>query len=316
MKRIQNRIAESGLTLPVTATVGLAVWLLNSHLTGEYQWPQLACFAVTVYLLIELSNANALLRIRSRMVSSTFIVLWCCCGLFSSLKGIAVGMCFVAALLPLLQTYQNTQAVGRVFFSFACIGLASVVSVYILLVVPLLWILMATQLQSFSGRSWAASLIGLLTPYWLALPWLIYTEQMAMLTSHFASLWKALPPLFEGYDTLCSSLLPPRLPAFVFVAGMTMVGIAHFWHFSHEEKIRTRLLYGLFAAIAGELLLLVALLPPLYDVLIPAALICASPQVAHVLTFGNSRLSNIFFFITLTLSVALMVGQLIGSICV
>lgn len=314
MKRLQNRIAENGLTLPVAATAGLAAWLLAGHLGGGQLWPQLVCFAATVYLLIELSNANALLRVRSRMVSSTFIVLWCCCGLFHSLAGAVVGLCFVASLLPLFQTYQGMQTVGRSYLSFACLGVASMASVHMLLTVPLLWVLMATQLQSLNGRSWAASLLGLLTPYWLVLPWLLYTEQTELFCSHFSALWTSLHSPFLSGDMHCPPLSGLRLPAFVFVLLLATIGIAHFRHFNFEEKIRTRLLYGFFTAIAAAALLLVGVMPLLFDVLMPVALACASPLVAHVLTFGNSKLSSIFFFSTLVLAVVLMVFQLIGPI--
>ncbi|MBR1414954.1 MAG: hypothetical protein IJ570_03720 [Prevotella sp.] len=304
MKRLQNKIAESGLTLPVAVLFGLVVWLLAGLLTQRL-WPQLVCFVASVCLLVELSNQNALLRIRSRMVSSVFVVLSSTvCFLFSSFTGGLVQLCFIAALLFLFQTYQDPQAVGRTFYAFLSVGLASMASATTLYYVPLLWILMATQLQSLSGRTCMASLIGLVTPYWFALLWLIYIQDFTPLAEHFSSLIFTL------------HLSPFTLPlgnilVYVFTLLLAAVGMVHFWHFSYEDKIRIRLLYGFFSTMTIFTLLLVVLQAQHYDVLMRIAFICASPLTAHVFTFTSSRLSNILFFVALALAIALTTLNLI-----
>ena len=298
MKRLQNKIAESGLTLPVTVLFGMVVWLLAGLVTQRL-WPQLACFVASVYLLVELSNQNALLRIRSRMVSSTFVVLSCTASfLFPSFTGGVVQLCFISAMLFLFQTYQDPAAVGRTYYAFLSVGLASMASVTTLYYVPLLWILMATQLLSLNGRTWMASVIGLLTPYWFALLWLVYAQEFTLLTDHFSSL------LFTLH------LSPFTLPlgyilVYAFTLLLAAVGMVHFWHFSYEDKIRIRLLYGLFSTMTIFTLLFLALQPQHFDVLMRIGFICASPLIAHVFTFTSSRLSNILFFVVLALAVAL-----------
>lgn len=304
MKRFQNKIAESGLTLPVTVLFGMVVWLLAGLVTQRL-WPQLACFVASVYLLVELSNQNALLRIRSRMVSSTFVVLSCTASfLFPSFTGGVVQLCFISAMLFLFQTYQDPASVGRTYYAFLSVGLASMASVTTLYYVPLLWILMATQLQSLNGRTWMASVIGLLTPYWFALLWLVYAQEFTLLTDHFSSL------LFTLH------LSPFTLPlgyilVYVFTLLLAAVGMVHFWHFSYEDKIRIRLLYGLFSTMTIFTLLFLALQPQHFDVLMRIGVICASPLIAHVFTFTSSRLSNILFFVVLALAVALTTLNLI-----
>ena len=314
MKRLQNKIAESGLTLPVTVLFGMVVWLLAGLVT-QALWPQLACFVASVYLLVELSNQNALLRIRSRMVSSTFVVLSCTASfLFPSFTGGVVQLCFISALLFLLQTYQDPAAVGRTYYAFLAVGLASMASVTTLYYVPLLWLLMATQLQSLSGRTWLASVIGLLTPYWFALLWLVYAQEFTLLTDHFSTLNSPFLTLHSSLFTLNSPLLTLHLGhilVYVFTLLLTAVGMVHFWHFSYEDKIRIRLLYGLFSTMTIFSLLFLALQPQHFDVLMRIGFICASPLIAHVFTFTSSRLSNILFFAVLALAVALTIFNLI-----
>ena len=74
MKRIQNRVAGSRIALPVTAVYALLVCLIN-HLVGQSLWLQLLLLAVSTLLMVQLNNINALIRIYSRMVSCSFLVL-------------------------------------------------------------------------------------------------------------------------------------------------------------------------------------------------------------------------------------------------
>ena len=76
VKRLQNRIAESRMTLTFTAIYAVLVFLA-SGLVGKNLWFQFACLAVSTYLMVEFNNVNALLRVYSRMVSCAFLMLAC-----------------------------------------------------------------------------------------------------------------------------------------------------------------------------------------------------------------------------------------------
>lgn len=305
MKRLQNRIAESGFLLPVMSLYGLAIWLQSGVLANQW-WLQLSCFALSVYLMVELTNFNALLRVRSRMVSSTFIALNCTMTfLFGSLTGGLVQLFAITSLLLLLTTYQAPQALGRLFYAFVMLGLASILFVHILFFVPLLWLLMATQLQSFSWRGLLATLIGLATPYWFFSLWFIYQRDFTPLANHFCELasFTALP---SGYAVLGWQQWLP----YVLLTALTVTGIVHFWRNSIEEKIRIRLLYAFFTWMTLVSLVFVALQPQHYDPLMRLATITASPLIAHFLTLTSSKVTNIAFFgiaaITLAVTVVNM----------
>ena len=299
MKRLQNRIAESGIILPVMAVYALVIWMLGNTVANNW-WPQLACYAVTVYLIIEMSNSNALLRIRSRMVSCTFIMLTCMLSpQFGSLTGGLMLLFWTAATLILFSTYQDNQAVGRVFYAFVFLSGASLVFVKSLWLIPVVWVLMLTQLQSLSWRTWMASVIGLLTPYWFFMLWFIYANDFSPLFTHLAGLW-------EIEFTFDYTMLTPGLVStYLLTFGLTLAGIIHFWHRSFEDKIRIRLLYGFFTTMSLLLFALIALLPQYYDPLIRLAFIFACPLIAHLGTFTSTRISNIVFFVILALAMTI-----------
>ena len=317
MKRPQNIIAEGGLTLPVAALFGIVVWLL-SGLVQQRLWLQLACFVATVYVLIELTNQNALLRVRSRMVSSTFIVLSCAASfLLPQMTGGIVQFCFVMAFLLLFQTYQTSHSIGRTFYAFTAIGLASIAFVHVLWYVPVLWILMATQLQSLNWRTWLTSLLGLAMPYWFALLWFLlpfnlsdeWTTDFTPLADHFSKLAD-----IAIQSPITSHLFLGGLLVFILTIILATIGMAHFWQYSFEDKIRIRLLYGFFTAMTAVTVLFILVQPQHFSVLMRLLTLCTSPLIAHVLTFTSSRLSNILFFVALALALALAVFNLWGNV--
>jgi len=285
------------MTLTVAGVYALVVWMI-AGLATRLWWPQLACLAASCYLLIEISNSNALIRIRSRMVTTTFIFLSTMfVSGFASLTGGIVQLCFVTAVLLLFNTYQDNQAAGKVFYAFLCLGLSSLFFVHILYLVPVVWILMATQLQSFSGRTLAASLIGLLTPYWFITLWFIYQQDFSLLASHLS----ALASITVDY----SMVTMEQVLVYAFLLILSVAGIVHFWNNSFEDKIRIRLLYGFFTAFTLLILALLALQPCHFDPLIRLAFVCASPLVAHFLTLTSTRITNIAFFVIMVICITI-----------
>lgn len=270
----------------------LLVWTA-SGLLAHHWWPQMACLMLSAYVMAEMNTAFSLLRVRSNMVASVFIALSCMpTFLFGSLWGALVQLFFLAGLLFLLSAYQSPQSLGRIFYAFVLIGLAGVLSAHVLLLLPLLWLLMATQVQALSWRGWVASLIGLATPWWFLCVWFIFQRDFSPLVVHFASL-SEFAPLPSAY----TSLSPGHWLSFVLTAVLTLTGIVHFWRNSIDEKIRTRLLFGLFTWMSAASLLLTALQPQLFDPMMRLAVVCASPLVAHFMTLTSTRITNIVFFV-------------------
>ena len=106
------------MTMPAVTFYAMAVWLLCGGLTHHWWW-QLLCISITTYLMVELNNINALIRIFSRMVSSTFLALLCsACFIFPALPETVMLTCMTAFILLLFLTYQNKEAAGLTPFAF------------------------------------------------------------------------------------------------------------------------------------------------------------------------------------------------------
>jgi hypothetical protein len=300
-KRLQNKIAESRMALPISVVYGIMVWLM-AGLIQEQWWIQFCCFAISVYLMAELNNQNLLIRIFSRMVSCVYIVLICTATfLFPSVLSAVMQLCTVASLFLLFHTYQDKQAAGYTYYAFLCIGLASCVDIRVLYYMPAFWLLMAWFVYSLSWRTFLASLLGLITPYWFILPWAVYHGELNVWVAHFAKL----------FDISTITLLNVSQIHFLgLLVVLGLMGGIHFYITSYLDKIRVRQLYYSFILLTVYSTLVVFLQPKCYDMVTGIMIISVSPLLAHFIALTHTRLSNIVFLVISVVILTLTVANL------
>jgi len=303
MKRLQNQIAGSRYTLPVTMIYGALVWLLAGLIQHQW-WLQFALFNVAALLMLEFTNINVLIRIYSRSVSSAFVMLSCAAVfLFPSTAGAAIQLILIASLITLFRCYQDKVSTGWTFYAFLCLGLASVIDIHVVYLLPAYWIIMAWHLYSMSWRTFLASILGLIAPYWFMLAWLFFLGEEGWLLAgaHFTALGDVMFPI----DYTVLSL--PRILFFVLMVGLGITGTVHFVRTSSRDKIRTRQLYYSFILLGTVAILLLALQPQLYDLMIRVLLITTSPLIGHFVALTSTKVTNIAFLTIVVVVLALTV---------
>lgn len=297
-KRLQNRLAESRQLMTGVMGYGLMVWLasgivhpyytLESSGPTNFAWIQLLCFILSATLLAVLNNAYSLIRVFSRTVGSSFIILTCAtCFQFNSMSGAIISLCTSAFFLLFFHTYQDKDSPGWTYYAFLCIGLGSLVFVHLFVYVPLLWLMMASQLNSVSVRTVVASLLGLITPYWFLIPYFLGTGYTGWLIHHFQPL--AMWDLSLDYSHWTFNQQVTL--ALIVLVGAT--GTIHYLRNYYADKVRTRLFYSIFIYLMLATLLLTALQPAHYDELTRILIICVSPLAAHFMTLTRTRVTNI-----------------------
>lgn len=295
----QNRIAESRLSLPVAVVYGGLVWLAAGTVAHAWWW-QFCCFAISVYLMIELNNRNALIRIYSRMVSCSFIFLTCLNSLlFPSTSGTVLQLATVAFFVLSFPCYQDRQAAGHTFYAFMVIGIASLFQVQILYVVPFCWLLMMVSFYSFSLRTFFASLLGLLTPYWIVSAYFLYYQDFSTPVRHFL-------PLLEDPFTFDYHLLTlPAILTYITLTVLGITGIIHFLRSSYLDSVRIRMLYKGFIYPELLLIIIIPMMPQHAEWLLRMMIVCTTPLIAHFIALTHSRLSNIAFHLMVAVVIAL-----------
>lgn len=307
IKRAQNRYAEGRLTLPLTLFYGLAVWLLASILLPQSLWLSGCCMAITVFAMAKLNDYNLLIRIYSRSVSSVYIVLICAGPfLFSSLQGAFLQLCFIASLFCLFQAYQNQEAVGKIFYGFACLSLGSIIDARLLYYVPFFWFIMLTYIYSMSKKTFAASLLGVVAPYWfiVSIDFLLTKGDITPWINHLSALSDIQFP--NDY-----TIIPiPYILLLLFVIICYMIGAVHFLRKKSDDKIRVRQIFYCFILTTAYTCILTALQPSLYDMSIRLMIITVSPLIAHFYTLTYTKFTNIAFFLLSGTAVALTIVNL------
>lgn len=324
-------MAENRMLLAFMMFYALMVWVtrffhtistvdaMETILKGTV--PCFALFTLNVLLMVELNNRNALLRTYSRTVSGTYILLmfltpW----LTADVSMLAVQTCFIAFLLLLFSTYQDRKSVGRVYFAYLFIGLASLLWTPVLLLVPFLLLFQLLYIYSLNGKSFMASLLAVLTPYWCMLSSYIIGRSNDELENVMDDV--ELVQVFDLgytdtswiYNAVQDKVMLLNIVALSMVMLLIFFGIVHYVRKCYEDKIHVRMLFYFFSFVAALLVVFVgvAMALPLvserhFGMLLMMLIVIASPLAGHFVTFTHTRATNIFTIVFILASMAMTI---------
>lgn len=318
---LQNRIAVSRYSLSVTAVCAACVLLLMPHAMPAH----VLMLAIGTFLMLIMNNSNALIRIYSRMVSCSYIVLnvmltavfagyqpsepWGC------IPGIVhcdiVQLCLIASYLIIFNAYQDKKSQGHAFYAFLLIGIAGLFFVQILLFIPLLWLLMARNMMAFSPKICAASLLGAALPYWFATAYCAATGDMMPLFDHFSGMIRLCT--MAELSVAVGEMPINTLASLAFILLLTVTGIVHFVRNSYKDKIRTRMIFEMLISVS---IFAIALLlwQPQHTLMLTAILtVGASVLIGHFIALTNTRVTNIAFILITVTAIALTAFNIYGS---
>lgn len=261
-------------------------------LTENRMWIQFACLTGATLLMVELNNRNALIRVYSRMVSCSFLALsGMACFLFPSVQAALVQLCFCAFYVLLFRAYQDKKATGWIFYAFLCIGIISTIFVQILYYVPVFWILMIFNVLSFSSKTFWASILGLITPYWFLGGYYLYDQNLDGFIAHWVELGQ-FQPLFDY-----SHVTVQQAVTFFFFVILAFTGSVHFLRNSFNDKIRTRMLYEVFITVDACSIVFIVLQPQHYHSLLPVIIASTAPLTGHYIALTRTLITNISFYV-------------------
>lgn len=290
-KRLQNRVAESRFAFPIASLYALAIWMFAGAVADRL-YVQLALFALSTLMMVYINNSNALIRIYSRMVSCSFIVMTCAVAfVFSSVECAVVQAGFVMFYLSLFRCYQDKRSPGIAYYSFLCLGIVSLFFVHILYFVPFFWVLMGSNLMSMNIKMLLASLLGLITPYWFAVGYCFYIGQPEWMLEHFVQLGE-----FQSVSCI-ETVDIHRIVTFAVFLLMAIIGMVHFMRNSYLDKIRTRMIFEMFITVDLLVIVFMVLQPQHYDMLLPLMIVNTSCLYAHFISLTKTRLTNITFIV-------------------
>lgn len=295
---IRNTIVTGSFTLPVMAVLALLLWVLPD-VADWRQWAGLGMTGLTAYLIMELDTRNALLRIRSRMMSATYLLLMTVCSMLHAWDtGMIAACCFVLSYHTLFASYQQRRAEGYVFHAFLFAGIGSMFFPPMAVTVLGYYFCLLLPLRGFNWRTFMAGLLGFLVPYWGYAAYAVWLnrldEAFRLLQERFAFGMPDYSALGTSELLTAGTLLFFSIPAFI-----------HFFHTAYNDKIRTRML---FYCITTQQVLLTAglvLLPGFFDDVMRLFLLNTSLLMAHYYALAKGRGFHIWFNMSLAAFIVL-----------
>lgn len=299
-RNFRTRTTQGVFTLPTAAVISFLLWL-TAGIENVAMWEGLGLTALVTYLLAELNNRATLLRMRSRMVSTSFLIMTAAAPfLYTWSPGMIPMLCLVAAYFPLFASYGQSQSAGFVFHAGLCISLGSLIYPPMLLLAPVLLICLAVPLRTLSGSSFLGLLFGLLLPYWILLGIGVWQDNVEALFAPYLAAFHFQKP---DYSVL-------TLPQIVTAAYVTLLAVGAMFYFTrtaYDDKIRTRMYFYVFIIIEVVLMGALVAQPQKADILLRLYMVNSTPLIAHHFTLGRGRWLNIWFIISLLLLVGVFV---------
>ena len=290
-------MATGRFTLPVVILICLLLWGSTFQ-----EWNELISLGVTIiigYVFIETNTTFNLIRTRTSMPVCLYWLIATALFFLHPFEWTnLVPLVFILATYQLFHSYESVSSSPFIFHSFLFIGLGSIAFPQLLYMVPMLWGSMI-PFRAISIKSFFASIIGLITPYWFIFGYALYFNEMHIL----------LTPLREAahlYPIDYSHLTLPEIASWGFITLLLIVSGFHYWQISYMDKTRTRI-YHSYLAIAGFWATLLSILQPVHWCeWLSIQLICTAFLCGHLFSLTRNRFSGIFFIVTFVLYILLM----------
>lgn len=323
--RLQNQLAASSVTLPAACVAATLLWWLpQGGYSTDYLLGWLAC-AFTTYIFLESAAVNALIRIRSRMISSLFLLLMAAVGFLHPLQAGTLAQCaLVLSLYCLLRTYENPRPQADTFHTYLLVSLASLLwPPFLLLTFAVLWS-QAVYLRSLGWKSFGAAVIGMILPYvfWASAAFVWtgfepFVQHTAAIISPFTesfywqwlvqqvqtcewhTFWHVFPA--ELWRRLSCHMTEGVSLGLVLLFGLT--GFVHYVRKSYDDKIRVRMCHYTYMALQFVLVCWIFLQPSSFHMLFPLLLLTTVPAAAHFIALTHTWLTNAWVVLLLLLLV-------------
>ena len=309
--RFQNRVSKSPFTLPLCIVLGLLVWFCNASFKGfDFAWGTLVGWFMAVGVTcvgIETSRRFSILRVRSNMIASVWVVM---VAMMPQVHGFSAGWVATLSLAcsyhVMFYAYQQHEPVVAVFHTFVLLGIACLAVPHMMVLVPLYYWYLLVFLRCLSWRGFWAGIVGLALPVCFVLGWSIAMGDYAFLYSRAKDL--SMTPWIVGQDY--SWLLEynsTKTLVLCFAALLISVGVVHYINNYYNDKIRTRMYLYIYVIQTMALALLIMCMPGKMEMLYPLMMLGGSVMIAHFFALTGSWISNAFFCLVMVALVCLLI---------
>lgn len=302
-KRIQNVVTTSSFLLPVAAVCCALLWTVSSPISDLSHWIGLMFCILCTLLVAELNNTNVLIRVRTRMVATSFLVLWTCCGFLHSFQSAHIAvLCLLICYHALMTLYQQIDSAGLTFFIYLCLGS---ISIYIqpLCILGLIFYFVLGYFRSLTFKSFLAGILGFVLPFWLGFSICFLVDKLDLALNYLHDFSQWIPLQYHAINS-------HQLVSFVLLLIIVIPSIFHFLQNNYQDKIKVRMFFYVILWMELFLTIYILVLPHLFSELFLLLIMNSSPLIAHFFTLSNSKFCNYFFMVVIVLITLLTIFNL------
>ncbi len=297
-KRLQNKVAGSDFTLPFCTIAAIGLWWLPQKAFDVRCLMGLVLCLLTTYIVMETNARWHIIRIRTRMMSSVWLILSASLSFMHPLSEPIVAAAFLTiSYFLLFRCYQSHRPQVSVFHSFLMLSLGSFCTPIMLAMAIPFFFYLALFLRSLTWKAFWAGMLGIVVPYWCYAVWCFMTEDLQGLAARMVEMVQVEMPSIEQLVTLP---LVWQVSAGV-VALLSIVSLLHYLSTNYDDKIRVRMILYIYVSQTLLLMVLLALQPAHYQTTMALLVCSASPLIAHYFSLSRSIMTTIFFLLALLL---------------
>lgn len=286
----QRRIAKGKMIFPFAVVVCAA--MTGAGFRSPADLLTLAAAGLTAYLLVEMNTSFALIRTRTILHASLYLLFYASCTFLHTYSHDTwLPPLFVAGMYFLFQSYESPRASVPVFHSFICLGAGSFIHPMLLCFIPLVWLFMAA-LRSFNARNLIAGIMGAALPWWLALCYGLCTGKTEEVFRPFTEAFRFS---FPDYSTLP----PQQLASCGAVAALTGIACVQMFGKGQQDKVRTRIMLRIIAWTGAAALAAAMLFPSCMGTATAVMTVTYAITSGRLYTLTYNRFTGILLWATL-----------------
>ena len=215
--------------------------------------------------------------------------------LHESLEALSVIFFVLGCYYFLFRSYQESNSSPNIYHAFVSLGIASLIHPLLLCFIPFVYWSMIAYLRSFSFKTFCASLLGILTPFWFYGAYLIYIQDYTQLINVLQEFTSYSLPAWNEYLSMDIT----RLSAFLWILILGMISTIHTLKTSYNDKIRTRMQFYTLILFEAVILIFLLLQPQHFDLFMALLTLTSAPVIAHFFALTSYRITNLLFIFSI-----------------
>ena len=246
-----------------------------------------------VYMMLRIMNDNALYGCRTYLAPSLFVLLLCGMPFVLPLtEGLIALPLLLTGCFILLTAYQQDRAVSEYAAAFILFGTAIMLVPGWVWLIPFVYVACGLQ-RTLTVRTFLASLLGLITPFWITAGILFCSDEMAHFVVPFTRMAEVSPFAFAA--------VPAELVwSFLLIIVLTLPPLISYPSAAAGLKERTRMAWLFLITLCIGTLLTGAILPASETSLFPLAASLCGLLATQMLT-THTRARGIYLLVTAVL---------------